>query len=79
MKAIARLAKTLDVSIVQDEWRRYTVDEDVEQLHKEKHVDLFWQQVINLKSPNGTEPLYVALPKVVKSGLILAQTSAESE
>lgn len=83
MKAIARLAKKLqpqlDVSIVQDEWRVYAVDEDVEQLHKEKPVDHFWQEVFNLKSLNGTEPRYVALPKLVKSGLILAQTYAESE
>ena len=60
MKAIERLAKKLqpqlDVSIVQDEWRAYAVDEDVEQLHKEKRVDHFWQEVFNLKSLNGTEP-----------------------
>ena len=40
MKAIARLAKKLqpqlDVSIVQDERQVNAVDEDVEQLHKEK-------------------------------------------
>ena len=83
VKAIARLAKKLqpqlDASIVQDEWRAYAVDEDVEQLHKEKRVDHFWQEVFNLKSLNGNEPRYVALPKVAKSGLILAQTNAESE
>ena len=82
VKAIARMAKKLqpqlDVSIVQDEWRVYAVDEDVEQLHKEKRVDHFWQRVFNLKSLNGTEPRYVAHPKVVKSGLILVQTNAES-
>ena len=54
MKAIARLAKKLQpqlvVSIVQDEWRVYAVDEDVEQLHKEKRVDHFWREVFNLKS-----------------------------
>ena len=69
----------MDVCIVQDKWRVYAVDEDVEQLHKEKRVDQFWQEVFNLKSPNGAKPRYVTLPKVVKSGIILAQTNAESE
>ena len=45
VKAIARLAKKmqpqLDVSIAQDEWRVYAVDEDVEQLHEEKRSDHF--------------------------------------
>ena len=42
VKAIARLAKKLqpqlDVSIVQDEWQVNAVDEDVEQLRKEKTI-----------------------------------------
>ena len=57
-KAIATLAKKLqpqlDVSIVQGEWRVYAVDEDVEQLHKEKCIDQVWQEVFNLKSVNVT-------------------------
>lgn len=47
MKAIARLAKKvqpqLEVSIVQDEWRVYSVDEDVEKLEKGQGVNHFWQ------------------------------------
>ena len=49
MKAIARLAKKvqpqLEVSIVQDEWRVYSVDEDVEKLEKGQGVNHFWQVV----------------------------------
>lgn len=82
-KATSTLAKKwqpqLHVSIVQDEWRVCAVDKDVEQLHKEKRIEHFWQKVFSLKSLNGTEPRYVGLPKVVKSGLILAQTNAETE
>lgn len=83
VKAIARLAKKLqpqlDVSIVQDEWRVYSVDEDVEKLEKGQRVDHFWQAVFTCKSLDGTRPRYLALPKVVKSGLVLAQMNAESE
>ena len=83
MKAIATLAKKLqpqlDVSNVQDEWRVYSVDQEVEQLEKGQRVDHFWRAVFSLKSLDGTGPRFSALPKVVKSGLILAQSNAESE
>ena len=83
VKAIATLAKKLqpqlDVSNVQDEWRVYSVDQEVEQLEKGQRVDHFWRAVFSLKSLDGTGPRFSAIPKVVKSGLILAQSNAESE
>ena len=55
------------------------VDQEVEQLEKGQRVDHFWRAVFSLKSLDGTGPRFSALPKVVKSGLILAQSNAESE
>ena len=40
---------------------------------------LFFEDIVNLKYFNGTEPRYVPLPKVVKSGFILVQTNADTE
>ena len=74
-----KLQPQLDVSNVQDEWRVYSVDQGVEQLEKGQRVDHFWRAVFSLKSLDGTGPRFSALPKVVKSGLILAQSNAESE
>ena len=73
------LQPQLDVSNVQDEWRVYSVDQEVEQLEKRQRVDHFWRAVFSLKSLDGTGPRFSALPKVVKLGLILAQSNAESE
>ena len=56
------------------------VDQVVEQLEKGQRVDHFWRAVyFSLKSLDGTGPRFSALPKVVKSGLILAQSNAESD
>lgn len=78
-KAIARLARKLqpwlDVSLVQDEWRVYSVDEDVAQVETGQRVDHFWRAVFCLKSADGT-PRFSVLPKVVKADLILAQMNA---
>ena len=52
---------------------------NVEQLHKEQTCWLFFEDIVNLKYFNGTEPRYVPLPKVVKSGFILVQTNADTE
>ena len=57
-KAIARLARKLqprlDVSLVQDEWRVYSVDEDVAQVETGQRVDHFWRAIFCLKSADGT-------------------------
>ena len=83
MKAIETLAKKLqpqlDVCNVQDEWRVYSVYQEVEQLEKGQQVDHFWRAVFSLKSLDGTGPRFSAPPKVVKSGLFLAQSNVESE
>ena len=54
-------------------------DQDVEQLDKGQCVDHFWRAVFSHKSLNETGPRFSAIPKVVKSGLILAQSNGESE
>lgn len=54
-------------------------DQDVDQLDKGQCVDHFWRAVFSHKSLNETGPRFSAIPKVVKSGLILAQSNAESE
>ena len=69
----------MDVSNVQDEWCVNSVDQEVEQLDKGQRVDHFWRAVFSLKSLDGTGPRFSAFPKVAKSGLILAQSNAESE
>lgn len=67
------------MSIVQDEWCVYSVTENVKKLEKGQHVYHFWQAVFTIKSHDGTGPRYLALAKVVKSGLVLAKMNAESE
>ena len=54
-------------------------DQGDEQLDKGRCVDHFWRAVCSRKSLDGTGPPFSAIPKVVKSGLILAQSNAESE
>ena len=48
--------------------------------YTKSNVLTIFRKTVNLKYFNVTEPRYVPLPKVVKSGLIiLVQTNAESE
>ena len=68
----------MDVNLVQDEWRVYSVDEDVAQVETGQRVDHVWRAVFCLKSADGT-PRFSVLPKVIKADLILAQMNAESE
>ena len=51
---------------------------NVAQIDTEERVDHFWRAVFYLKSSDES-PKYMVLPEVVKAGLILAQTNAESE
>ena len=64
VKAIATLAKKCSLS-----WMSALFKMSGEFMllssYTEKCIDHFWQEVFNLKSLNGTEPRYVALPKVV--------------
>jgi len=73
-----KLKPKLDGIQVHDEWREYSYDANVAQKDTEQRVDHLWRAVFCLKSSDGS-PKYMALPKVVKAGLILAQMNAESE
>ena len=72
-----KLQPTLDVSAVTDEWKLLQVDEDISSI-TETQIELYWQAVFSLKAFSGDQR-YSLLPKVIKSGLVLAQTNAESE
>ena len=56
----------------------FSCDANVAQIDTEQKVDHFWRSVCCLKS-NDRSPKYMALPEVVKVGLILAQMNKESE
>ena len=73
-----KLKSESDVSQVYGEWRVSSCDTNVAQIDAEERVDHFWRAVFCLKSSDES-PKYMVLPEVVKAGLILAQTNAESE
>lgn len=58
IKAIARLAKKLQphlrASLVEDEWRVYSVDDDVARLETDQRVDQFLRAVFAIKSVDGS-------------------------
>ena len=82
VNSIAELARklqsSLNVSAVQDEWKSYQVDSDVQEVTQGERVDHYWNKVFMLTSSHGHFK-YRNLEKVVKSGLVLAQVNAESE
>ena len=73
-----KLQPQIDASILQDEWKVYQTDTDVDALQEIKDIEEYWNAVFQLLSING-KSRFQSLPLVVKSGLVLAQTNAESE
>ena len=53
-------------------------DPEVSEIDTNQQVDHYWNAVFQLKSFDGSSR-YESLPSVIKSGLVLAQTNAESE
>ena len=79
IQAISRkLQPQVDVSHVADEWKMYQADDIVEELDASESADHYWNKVFSAQAPDGTMK-YIHLPQVVKSGLVLAQTNADSE
>ena len=73
-----KLQPQLDVSSVLDEWKLLQADQEVSELDTNQRVDHYWNAVFLLKSIDGNSR-YQSLPLVIKSGLVFAQTNAESE
>lgn len=61
-----------------DEWKLLQADQEVSELDTNQRVDHYWNAVFLLKSIDGNSR-YQCLPLVIKSGLVFAQTNAESE
>ena len=61
-----------------DEWKLLQADQEVSELDTNQRVDHYWNAVFLLKSIDGNSQ-YQCLPLVIKSGLVFAQTNAESE
>ena len=68
----------LDASSVLNEWKLLQADEEISELDTNQRVDHYWNAVFLLKSIDG-KSRYQCLPLVMKSGLLFAQTNAESE
>ena len=73
-----KLQPQLDVSSVLDEWKFLQADQEVSELDTNQRVDHYWNAVFLPKSIDGNSR-YQCLPLVIKSGLVFAQTNAESE
>ena len=73
-----KLQPLIDTSVVVDEWKLYQTDDDVDSLHGIKDVEEYWNAVFQLPSIDG-KSCFQSLPLVVKTGLVLAQTNADSE
>ena len=73
-----KLQPQLDVSSVLDEWRLLQADQEVSELDSSQRVGHYWNTVFLLRSIVGSSR-YQSLPLMIKSGLVLAQTNAESE
>ena len=68
----------LDSSIVQDEWKMYQADVDIDIMQGSKDIEEYWNGIFRLQSMEG-KSRYQVLPLVIKAALVLAQTNAESE
>ena len=61
-----------------DKWKAFQLDDDLPAYDPKKRLELFWNQVFDLQGPDG-DNRYKVMPAVVKSALVLAQTSVHSE
>ena len=63
---------------VVDEWKVFQVDSELPSYNPSEMIEVFWTEVYQLQSAGG-DSRYKLLPVVIKSVLVPAQTSAESE
>ena len=56
----------------------FQVDNELPAYDLRERIEVYWNKVSKLQAADG-ELRYKTLPTVIKSGLILAQTNAESE
>ena len=79
IQSLARkLQPQLDVSSVLDAWKLLQADQEVSELDTNQQIDHYWNSLFLLKAIDHSSR-YQFLPLVIKSGLVLAQTNAESE
>ena len=62
----------LDSSIVQDEWKMYQADVDIDIMQGSKDIEEYWNGIFRLQSMEG-KSRYQVLPLVIKAALVLAQ------
>ena len=73
-----KLQPKVDPSEVTDEWKLFEVDNELPAYDLRERIKVYWNKVSKLQAADG-ELRYKTLPTVIKSGLVLAQTNAESE
>ena len=73
-----KLQPQLDVSSVLDKWKLLQADQKVSELDANQQIDHYWNSLFLLKAIDDSSR-YQFLPLVIKFGLVLAQTNAESE
>ena len=73
-----KLQPKVDPSEVTDEWKLFQVDNELPAYDPRERIEVYWNKVSKLQAADG-ELRYKTLPTVIKSGLVLAQTNAESE
>ena len=73
-----KLQPKVDTSEVTDEWKLFQVDNELPAYDPRERIEVYWNKVSKLQAADG-ELRYKTLPTVIKSGLVLAQTNAESE
>ena len=75
--ATSVLQPEINVTEVVDEWKLFQVDKDLPAYNTSERIEVFWNGVFKLQSADGAS--YKLLPVVIKSALVLAETSAVSE
>ena len=73
-----KLQPKVDPSEVTDKWKPFQVDNELPAYDLRERIEVYWNKVSKLQAADG-ELRYKTLPTVIKSGLVLAQTNAESE
>ena len=73
-----KLQPKVDPSEVTDEWKLFQVDNELPAYDLRERIKVYWNKVSKLQAADG-ELRCKTLPTVIKSGLVLAQTNAESE
>ena len=73
-----KLQPKVDPSEVTDKWKLFQVDNELPAYDPRERIEVYGNKVSKLQAADG-ELRYKTLPTLIKSGLVLAQTNAESE